>query len=83
MDRGEADARMLETQKELDAVTEKLRTAESQLSRYELQAVDNTAKQDAVEGTRSEVSSLQSRRGALLHRQHLLEARLRELGWTK
>ena len=82
MNRSEADQRMAETKKELSDVNERLRTADTQLSQFELQAADNSAKQDAVEGTRAEVAGLQTKLEALLHRQHLLEARMRELGWV-
>jgi chromosome segregation ATPase len=78
----EAESRLTETQQELNEVAEKQRTAEALLGRYEFAAMENSARQDAVEGTRAEIEALQSKRAALIHRQHSLEARLRELSWS-
>jgi hypothetical protein len=78
--RGDAENQLARTMKDLDKVDEKIRTASSRRDNYQLQANSDPNKRSAVEGSEAELEALQTKRGNLLHRQHAIEARLRELG---
>lgn len=78
--RPEAEIRLAETLKELSDVDQQLRSAEARRESNEAEATQNVDKQGAVVGSDAEISTLQAKRGAIMHRQHVLEGRLRELG---
>lgn len=80
LNQSDAVTNLEDTLVELQKVDERIRSAQTRRDNYQLQAGSDVTKQSAVEGTEAELEALQTKRGALLHRQHVLEARLRELG---
>jgi hypothetical protein len=78
--RAEAEARLADTLRDLSQVDEQLRSAQARRDNFELQASDDITRQNKVDAAEAELASLQTKRGALMHRQHVLEGRLRELG---
>ena len=80
LSRSEADGQLAQTASELKDLDEKINTVGARRDNLQMQAGTDVNKQNAVDGAEAELGALQAKRAALLHRQHVLEGRLRELG---
>lgn len=78
-DRGAVDSRLSATLKSLEALDAQLEAAYARRDSLQVQASTDVNKQNAVDGTEAEIAAIQQKRSKLLHEQHALEARLREL----
>ena len=79
LNRHDVDTQLAEANAELTVVEDRLAITRARRDNLQGQASTDVNKQNAVEGAEAELATLQSRRGVLLHEQHLLEARSREL----
>jgi len=79
LDRAGLDSQLAATRKDLEALAEELVAARARRDSRQIQASTDLNKQNAVDGVEAEIESLQQRLSLLMHRQHSLEARGREL----
>ena len=77
--RGEAESRLAETRKELEDLDSRLRSAQARRDSLEIQASADVTRRNRVDAAEEEIAGLLAKQGILMHRQHVLEARLREL----
>jgi hypothetical protein len=77
--RPDASARLADTLLQLDKLDERLKVTRARRDNAQGQAANDVRKQSAVDGAEAELSAIQQQRSTLLHEQHVLEARIREL----
>jgi hypothetical protein len=79
----DAERRLLETTEELVLLDSKISAAELRRDRLEISKSNGGSQEAAVIGLETELDSMREERGHLLHRQHVLEGRLREIEGSK
>lgn len=79
LNRADVETRLEDTVRELAQLDEQARSARSRRDNAQLKLGDDATKQAAYDGAEAELEAIRVKQGALLHRQHALEGRLREL----